>query len=106
MEPLPFFDMFRGVCGGNGRAQKIFGPQENAISRSVNAAVSTITNNLFVVGGQSYSQPEEGSPAKSITPALTDISTHADHVKKSDEVLDTQRLWNLFVALRHIYHLN
>jgi hypothetical protein len=104
---LPFFDMCRGVCVSNGNIKTIFGPKDAAISRSVNGTLQTITDNLFCMNGQSYSQPlESTSPAaRIITPALTEVCVHASQLKDSDEVLDTQRLWNLFVALRDVYLL-
>ena len=91
----------------NGNIKTIFGPKDAAISPSVNGQLQTITDNLFCMNGQSYSQPPvSASPAaRNITRALTEVCVHATLLKDSDEVLDTQRLWNLFVALRQVYLL-
>jgi len=105
LEELPFFNMCQGVCVSQGNIKTIFGPKDTAISRSVNGKLQTITDNLYRMNGQSYSQPPESASlaARNITPALTEVRVHASQLKVSDEVLDTQRLWNLFVALRQVY---
>ena len=99
--------MCRSVCVSQGKIKTIFGPKDTAISPSVNGALQTITDNLYRMNGQSYSLPPESasSAARNITPALTEVRVHASQLKVSDEVLDTQRLWNLFVALRQVYLL-
>ena len=101
--PLKFFDMCRSVCMSlSDNIQSFFGPKRQAISPSVNARLETISIDLFVVGGPSNVGPEEGTAAHTagIFPHLTEISVVLSY---SDDTLDVQTLFNLFVLLRCIY---
>ena len=114
-DPLPFFDLGRGICfSTHGKA--IFGYKE-PISRSVFAKLQTITDDLFVLNGRSCSQPVVASSSSSssasspftappllIRPHITECDVADVDIKDSDEVLDCQRLMNLLVVLRTVYH--
>jgi hypothetical protein len=101
-EAPKFFDLGRGRCFPAGRSHlAIFGPHEEAISRSPTATLHIITDNLFVLHGRSCSTPLEPSV---VQPYITDVNIDGG-VKWSDEVLDCQRLLNLFMVLRFVYNL-
>ena len=113
-QPLPFFDLGRGICFPAGRAEEAIFGNKKPISRSVNAKLQIITDNLFKLNGRSCSDPVATSlPTSSLSPArallihphVTECDVAEDDIKDSDEVLDCQRLMNLFVVLRTVYSL-
>ena len=102
------FDFGHTVNFGNPDVKSIFGPcikdgedtNTNKIIHSITGHLHIITDDLFVLNGRSWSQPEpvRGSLC---CPYLTCV--HTDH-NYSDVVLDVQRLINLFVAIRTAYN--
>ncbi len=111
-QPPPFFDLGRGICFPSGRAEEAIFGNKKPISRSVNARLQIITDNLFALNGRSCSKPvatplptSSFSPARAllIHPHITECDVADDDIKDSDEVLDCQRLMNLLVVLRTIY---
>ena len=89
-----------------------------SICRSVFAKLQTITDDLFMLNGRSCSQPvaaaapvSSSSPSSPSTgpvllihPHITECDVDDRDIKDSDEVLDCQRLMNLLVVLRTVYH--
>ena len=104
------FDFGHTVNYGNPNVKSIFGPRTkegedtntNKIIHSVTANLHSITDDLFVLNGRSWSQPKpvRGSLC---TPFLTCVTSDQNY---SDVVLDVQRLVNLFVAIRAAYNHN
>ena len=107
-EKMDRFDFGMTILYGPPNVKSIFGPREkegedtntNKIIHSVSGELHIITDDLFVLNGRSWSQPE---PVVGLLcgPFLTCV--HTDH-NYSDVVLDVQRLINLFVAIRTAYY--
>ncbi|GMH59094.1 hypothetical protein TrRE_jg3791 [Triparma retinervis] len=103
---LKWFDMCCGVCMSlSDNIQALFGPKKKAISPSVNAKLETISTDMFVVGGPSNAFPKEDTAAHTakLFPHLVEIQP--DHCEYSDDTLDVQTLFNLFVVVRQIYRI-
>ena len=108
IDKMDQFDFGQTVNYGNPDVKSIFGPcikdgedtNTNKIIHSITGHLHIITDDLFVLEGRSWSQPEpvRGSLC---CPYLTCV--HTDH-NYSDVVLDVQRLINLFVAIRTAYN--
>ncbi|GMI54866.1 hypothetical protein ScalyP_jg990, partial [Parmales sp. scaly parma] len=102
--PLVWLDLCCGVCMSNSEnIQAIFGPKPKAISPSVNARLETISNDLFLVDGPSNAGPKVGTAAHAagLIPYLVEINP--EDCNFSDDTLDVQNLFNLFVVLRLVY---
>ena len=103
---VPFFDVGRGVCYPQGRAKSSIFSHKQPISRSVNGKLQTITDDLFKLKGSSFSQPSSSAVGElGIGPHITEVNVSDEDLKDSDEPLDVQRVMNLFVVLRKVYHL-
>ena len=122
---LPFFDLGRGICfPAGGSDEAIFHQKKKSISPSANAELQIITDDLFVLNGRSCSQPvatsassssssssssspssssSSSAPALIIQPHITEVNVAGSDIKNSDEVLDCQRLMNLYMVLRTVY---
>ena len=89
---LLFFDFRYDVCFNSGNVTTIFGQGRSLISRSVNAKLKIITDDLFVIGGCSGAQPAKkhktlrlrgGSGSVSLSPHITEVDAEDEESEES-----------------------
>lgn len=99
-----WFDLYTGLNSkANSDLLGFFGRGRNAISPSADSTLSIVSWNLFAVDGGCIALPEEGTVERTnrLVPYLTEVDPKGKCF--SDDALDVQKLFNLFVVIHTVY---
>jgi hypothetical protein len=99
-----WFDLYTGLNSpADSDLLGFFGRGPNAISRSAGSALSTVSLNLFAVDGGCIAIPAEGTveSTNGLVPYLDEVNPVG--ACNSDDALDVQKLFNLFVVIHTVY---